>query len=54
METLERLNIHPSRKLGQNFLMDANMLAAESLMARAKHRAIVRNAQKLEAAKKEA
>ncbi len=28
METLERLNIHPSRKLGQNFLMDTNMLAA--------------------------
>ncbi len=28
LETLERLNIHPSRKLGQNFLMDSNMLAA--------------------------
>ena len=28
IETLERLNIHPSRKLGQNFLMDSNMLAA--------------------------
>ena len=28
LETLERLNIHPSRKLGQNFLTDGNMLAA--------------------------
>lgn len=28
LELLERLNIHPSRKLGQNFLLDPNMLSA--------------------------
>lgn len=37
LETLAKLDMHPSRKLGQNFLMDPNMLSALMQDAEVKH-----------------